>query len=61
MRLTEGNARSHKYHLCLTEKELILLSGSSTEFDAQEILRICNKMFALIDKKAERIVGNRTS
>jgi predicted RecB family nuclease len=58
VRLTEGNARSHKYHLCLTEKELILLSKSGSG-DVAEITRLYNDLFALIDKKAEKIVGGR--
>ncbi len=59
MRMTEGTTRKCKYHIWLTEDELILLSRSSTETDPQAIIKIHKDLYDLIDKKAEKIVGGR--
>lgn len=50
MKLTKGNARSHKYHLCLTTEEIRMIAtdGISDFF-------YTNKMLDLIKKEAEKL------
>ncbi len=50
--LTRGSARSHKYHICLTEEELMCIAN-----DSISDYYYTNKLLELIKKEAGKLSG----
>jgi D-serine deaminase-like pyridoxal phosphate-dependent protein len=55
VKLTKGNARSHKYHLCLTVEEIRMIAN-----DGISDFFYTNKMLDLIKSEAAKL-GNQQS